>query len=136
MAKPVVAHPGEASQPVITSTAVRFYAKAMADDDWILPAGILFDELKGRDLEECADRLSDAMGGKDLEWRLGGGSKGTSDGGRDWESTFHVPGFDGEMEAQRRWIECKGRGKTVEAEEVRARLITAPPFRDVTQTAT
>ncbi|TYC91539.1 hypothetical protein FMM79_04620 [Novosphingobium sp. BW1] len=89
-------------------------------DEWILPAGIPFAELKGRDLEECVYWLLDAMGARDLEWRIGGTGGGAADGGRDIEATFYVPGPDGEMEPQRWWVECKGRKGTVEAAEVQS----------------
>ncbi len=93
--------------------------------DWILPAGIPFAVLKGRDLEECAYWLLDAMGARDLEWRIGGTGGGAPDGGRDLEATFYVSTPDGEMEPQHWWIECKGRKGTVEADEVRAAVNTS-----------
>jgi hypothetical protein len=37
--------------------------------DWILPAQLPFDDMKGSDLEETVYWLLDAMGAKDLEWR-------------------------------------------------------------------
>jgi len=40
--------------------------------EWVLPASIPFEGMKGRDLEECLYWLLDAMGAKDLEWRTGG----------------------------------------------------------------
>jgi hypothetical protein len=90
------------------------------ETDWVLPADIPFAELKGRDLEECAYWLLDAMGARDLEWRTGGAGGGAPDGGRDLEATFYVPTPDGEMEPQRWWIECKGRKGTVEPDEVKS----------------
>jgi hypothetical protein len=53
------------------------------DPPWLLPAEIPFADLKARDLEECVYWLLDAMGAKDLEWRLGGAGGGAADGGRD-----------------------------------------------------
>jgi len=47
----------------------------------VLPAAIPFTTLKRNDLEECVFWLLDAMGAKDLEWRLGGIGGGASDGG-------------------------------------------------------
>ncbi|WP_406239895.1 restriction endonuclease (plasmid) [Acetobacter orientalis] len=85
---------------------------------WILPTGIPFADLKGKDLEECVYWLVEAMGGRDLEWRTGGSGGGAADGGRDLEATFYVSSPDGEMEPQRWWIECKGRKGTLEKEEV------------------
>jgi hypothetical protein len=88
--------------------------------DWILPAQIPFSDLKGADLEECVYWLLDAMGAKDLEWRTGGTGGGAADGGRDLEATFYSPAVDGELEAQRWWIECKGRSATVDPDEVKS----------------
>jgi hypothetical protein len=87
---------------------------------WVLPASIPFDRLKGRDLEECVFWLLDAMGAKDLEWRTGGAGGGAADGGRDLEAHFYTPAADGELEAQKWWIECKGRNRTVEPDEVKS----------------
>lgn len=88
--------------------------------EWVLPASIPFEDLKRRDLEECVYWLLDAMGAKDLEWRVGGTGDGAADGGRDLEANFYTPGVDGETEAQKWWIECKGRTGTVEASEVKS----------------
>jgi hypothetical protein len=87
--------------------------------DWILPSSIPFADLKGRDLEECVYWLLDSMGAKDLEWRTGGSGGGAADGGRDLEAQFYVPAVDGELEAQKWWIECKGRAGTVDPNEVK-----------------
>lgn len=88
--------------------------------NWILPAQIPFSELKSKDLEECVYWLLDAMGAKDLEWRTGGSGSGAPDGGRDLEATFYSSGADGELEAQKWWIECKGRSSTVDPYEVKS----------------
>ena len=93
--------------------------------EWVLPASIPFEELKGRDLEECVYWLLDAMGAKDLEWRTGGSGGGAADGGRDLEALFYTPGADGETESQRWWIECKGRAGTVESSEVKSAVTNA-----------
>lgn len=64
----------------------------MASDDpeWIIPSSIPFDDLKGKDLEECVYWLLDAMGAQDIEWRIGGSGGGAADGGRDgWVLTFY-----------------------------------------------
>lgn len=92
---------------------------------WVLPAQLPFADLKAHDLEECVYWLLDAMGARDLEWRTGSNGAGAADGGRDLEALFYQPSPDGEMEAQRWWIECKGRGKTVEPEAVRNAVINA-----------
>lgn len=92
---------------------------------WILPANIPFSDLKAKDLEECVYWLLDAMGARDLEWRIGGAGGGSSDGGRDLEAVFHVPSPDGELEPQRWWIECKGRKGTVEPEAVKSAALNS-----------
>jgi Restriction endonuclease len=93
--------------------------------EWVLPAAIPFADLKRQDLEECVFWLMDAMGAKDLEWRLGGTGGGASDGGRDLEAQFYAPGADGELESQKWWIECKGRKGTVEPDEVKSAVNNA-----------
>lgn len=100
-------------------------SRSQAQRDWIVPAEIPFSELKSRDLEECVYWLLDAMGAKDLEWRTGGAGGGAADGGRDLEAHFYAPTADGELEAQRWWIECKGRAGTVEPDEVKSALNNA-----------
>ena len=88
-------------------------------NEWILPAAIPFEDLKAKDLEECVYWLLDAMGAKDLEWRIGGSGGGAADGGRDLEAHFFVPDEDGEIQSQKWWVECKGRNGTVEKGEVK-----------------
>jgi Restriction endonuclease len=85
---------------------------------WLLPTQIPFDELKGRALEECLFWLLDGMGARDIEWRIGGKGAGAADGGRDIEARFFVPNTDGQIEARRWWIECKGRSATLEKDAV------------------
>ncbi len=96
--------------------------------EWLLPASIPFKELKGKDLEECVYWLLDAMGAKDLEWRVGGSGGGAADGGRDLEAHFFVPIADGEINEQIWWIECKGRNKTVEQEAVKSSVVNSMAF--------
>src|ERR1700722_12879744 len=93
--------------------------------EWVLPASIPFDGMRGRDLEECVYWLLDAMGAKDLEWRTGGMGDGAPDGGRDLEARFYTPAADGEPEAQKWWIECKGRKGTVEPAEIKTAVNNA-----------
>lgn len=93
--------------------------------EWVLPALIPFEVLKGKDLEACIYWLFDAMGAKELEWRTGGSGGGAADGGRDLEAIFYTPGADNEIESQRWWIECKGRKGTVDAAEVKYTIINA-----------
>jgi hypothetical protein len=107
----------------------------MADEtlpkEWVLPAEIPFADLKAKDLEECVYWLLDAMGAKDLEWRLGGRGGGAADGGRDLEASFFVPGDDGEVVRRKWWIECKGRAATVEPNEVKSAINNALAFEEV-----
>jgi hypothetical protein len=92
---------------------------------WVLPASIPFPELKARDLEECVYWLLDAIGARDLAWRVGGSGGGAADGGRDLEAVFYVSSPDGEMEPQRWWIECKGRKDTVEPDAIKSAVNNA-----------
>lgn len=94
-------------------------------DEWVLPASIPFDKLKGKDLEECVYWLFDAMGAKDLEWRIGGKGGGAADQGRDLEAHFYTPSIDGEIDAQKWWIECKGRDGTLEPQAVKDAVVNA-----------
>jgi hypothetical protein len=99
--------------------------------EWVLPASIPFDGMKGRDLEECVYWLLDAMGAKDLEWRTGGAGGGAADGGRDLEAHFYTPSADGELEAQKWWVECKGRKGTVEPDVVKSTVNNALAIADL-----
>ncbi|WP_095064605.1 restriction endonuclease [Pseudomonas sp. Irchel s3f19] len=102
----------------------------MASDDpeWIIPSSIPFDELKGKDLEECVYWLLDAMGAQDIEWRIGGSGGGAADGGRDLEAKILVPSADGDLSPKTYWFECKGRSKTVESEVVKQAAFNALAF--------
>jgi hypothetical protein len=90
-----------------------------------LPSEIPWGSLKGKDLEEGLYWLFDAMGAREMEWRLGGTGDGTSDGGRDLEVLFSFPSPDAEMITQRWWIEAKGRNKTVEKVAVTNSVLNA-----------
>lgn len=94
-------------------------------DHLIIPSEIPWDELRGADLEECVYWLIDAMGGKDLEWRLGGKGQGAPDQGRDLETFFYMPDPDGELIRQKWWIEVKGRKGTVEPTEIKGAVLNA-----------
>lgn len=89
-------------------------------DSLFLPTEIPWKDLKGKELEELLYWLFDAMGAKDLEWRIGGTNSGTADQGRDLELSFYSSSPDGELEKQKWWIEAKGRKKTVEPEPVKS----------------
>lgn len=93
--------------------------------DWVLPASIPFADLKAKDLEECVYWLLDAMGLKDLEWRVGGTGGGAADGGRDLEANYYILGANGALEPQKWWIECKGRTGTVESDEVKKAVVNS-----------
>lgn len=84
-----------------------------------LPTEIPWKDLKGKELEELLYWLFDAMGAKDLEWRIGGVNSGTADQGRDLELSFYTSSPDGELVKQRWWVEAKGRSGTVEPYDVK-----------------
>jgi len=100
-------------------------------EDLVAPSEIPWDELKGREFEEFLYWLLDAMGAKDLTWRLGGEGQGASDGGRDVEAVFHVPYPDDTMVGEKWWIEAKGRGQTVEPAAVREAVLGAQAANDL-----
>lgn len=99
--------------------------------EWLLPTSIPFDTLKAKELEECVYWLMDALGAKDLEWRVGGRGGGATDGGRDLEAYFYTPGADGEIERQTWWIDCKGRKETVEPDAVKSVVTNAEAYAAV-----
>ncbi len=69
-------------------------------DTLFIPTEIPWQDLKGKDLEELLYWLFDAMGAKELEWRIGGSGSGTSDQGRDLELSFYVSTPDGDLVGQ------------------------------------
>lgn len=83
--------------------------EAVDSAGWVIPSEIPFSKLKSKDLEECVYWLLDAMGAKNLEWRVGGSGDGAADGGRDLEARFFLPSADADESEQRWWVECKGR---------------------------
>jgi hypothetical protein len=93
------------------------------DDSLFLPTEIPWKDLKGKELEELLYWLFDAMGAKDLEWRIGGTNSGTADQGRDLELSFYSSSPDGELVRQKWWVEAKGRKRTVEPEEVKSAVL-------------
>src|SRR5579859_46076 len=101
------------------------------DPPWLLPAEIPFADLKARDLEECVYWLLDALGAKDLEWRLGGAGGGAADGGRDLEAVFYTPAPGDDLDRQSWWVECKGRSGTVEPEAVKTAVNNAMARADL-----
>ena len=101
------------------------------ENDLILPAQIPWEKLKGKDLEECLYWLIDSLGGKDLEWRLGGEGGGAPDQGRDLEAIFYKHEPDGEISRQKWWIEAKGRTSTVEPAIVKESILNAAGKKDL-----
>jgi len=97
----------------------------------ILPTEIPWEDLGGRHLEECLYWLMHALGAKDLEWRLGGSGESATDGGRDLEARFFVPGPDGEITHQKWWLEAKGRSVTVEPAVVKSVVLNASGRADL-----
>lgn len=93
--------------------------------DLIVPSDIPWDDLRGKDLEECVYWLLDALGAKDLEWRVGGQGSGGTDQGRDLECVFYVTHPDGEIAPQRWWLEVKGRTGTLEPAAVKEAVLNA-----------
>ena len=103
----------------------------MTLDQLVTPSEIPWDELKGEQLEECLYWLMDAMGARDLVWRVGGIGGGGPDQGRDLEVCFHVPDPDGQMVRQKWWIEAKGRSRTVEPRAVHRAVLRAAGVREL-----
>jgi hypothetical protein len=91
----------------------------------VLPSEIPWEELSGEALEELLFWLCDAMGAKDLQWRVGSTSGPSSDRGRDIQAVFNVPSPDGELVPQTWWIQAKGRSKTVEPDAVKGAAVDA-----------
>lgn len=97
----------------------------------VLPTEIPWQTLRSKDLEECLYWLSEAMGAKDIQWRLGGKGDGAPDGGRDIECSFYASDPAGEMIRQKWWIESKGRGSTVEPDAVKTAIFNAAAVPDL-----
>lgn len=97
----------------------------MSVEDFVIPSQIPWERLKGSELEECLYWLIDSMGGKDLEWRVGGKGSGTADQGRDLECSFYMSNPEGDLSRENWWIEAKGRTSTVEPSEVKEAVLNA-----------
>jgi hypothetical protein len=97
----------------------------------VVPTAIPWKRLKRKDLEECLYWLLDAMGAKDLEWRIGGKGDGAADQGRDLEAHFYTPDPDGTLVRRKWWIEAKGRSGTVPPSLVKASVHNAAGKDDV-----
>jgi hypothetical protein len=100
-------------------------------DNFVIPANIPWGQLKGKELEECLYWLIDEIGGKDLEWRLGGSGGGAADQGRDLEAYFYTPMPDGEVSRQKWWVEAKGRSTTVEPAVVKESVHNASGVAEI-----
>ncbi|MDR3403938.1 MAG: restriction endonuclease [Chthoniobacter sp.] len=97
----------------------------------VLPTEIPWESIKGHALEECVFWLLEALGAKQIDWRVGGSGKGTADGGRDLECIFNIPQPSGEMLPQIWWVEAKGRGTTVSPSDVKESILTVSGKADV-----
>lgn len=97
----------------------------------VVPSNIPWQELKAEALEELVFWLLDALGAKDLQWRVGATTHHSSDGGRDLEATFHQATPDGEVVAERWWVQCKGRNKAVDRRVAQDGLADAEAVGDV-----
>ena len=97
----------------------------------VLPSQIPWRDLRGKELEEALFWLADAMGAKNLEWRLGGEGGGAADQGRDLEAYFYTPQPDGEIAPQKWWIQAKGRSRTVEPKAVKETVLDVGGRNDV-----
>lgn len=103
----------------------------MSETEFVIPSQIPWKHLKGRELEECLYWLIDSMGGKELEWRVGGKGAGTSDQGRDLECCFYMSSPEGDLSRQKWWFEAKGRRGTVAPLEVQSAILNAVGKKDI-----
>ncbi len=97
----------------------------------VVPSNIPWRDLKGEPLEQFVYWLLDDMGAKDLEWRRGGMKATSADGGRDLEAIFPVAVPDGSIDAQRWWVQVKGRSKTVEPAALQETILIVANRPDV-----
>lgn len=81
--------------------------------DLVVPSNVDWKSLKGHSLEECTYWILEAIGAKEIDWRVGGTGGGAADGGRDLECVFNIPHPSGEILKERWWVEVKGRNSTV-----------------------
>jgi len=95
------------------------------NSDLVIPSRIPWDSISYKDLEECLYWLIDAMGGKDLVWRIGSSGSGSADGGRDLEAVFYVTKPDDEVIKEKWWFEVKQRTRTVEPRVVKNAIMNA-----------
>lgn len=103
----------------------------MVSTDLVIPSSVPWDSLKGRELEECLYWLLDSMGFRDIEWRQGGKGQGAADQGRDIEAVRYTESPDGGLEAERWWVEAKGRRGTPGKSVVRDAVLNAEGRRDI-----
>jgi hypothetical protein len=100
-------------------------------DSFFLPTEIPWHELKGKQLEELLYWLFDAMGAKELQWRIGGKGQGAADQGRDLEMSFYTALPDGELVKQHWWVEAKGRAGSVEPVDVKNSVVNLAGRSDI-----
>jgi hypothetical protein len=104
--------------------------KSMSES-FFLPTEIPWQDLKGKQLEELLYWLFDAMGAKELQWRIGGTGQGAADQGRDLEMSFYTSLPDGELAKQHWWVEAKGRASSVEPADVKSSVINVAERTDI-----
>jgi hypothetical protein len=73
----------------------------------------------------------DAMGAKELQWRIGGTGQGAADQGRDLVMSFYMSLPDGELVKQHWWVEAKGRAGCVEAVDVKSSVVNVTGRTDI-----
>lgn len=91
---------------------------------FVVPSNIPWESVKGKPLEECTYWLLEAIGAKNIDWRVGGTGGGAADGGRDLECTFHIPEPSGDIASQRWWVEVKGRVSSVSPSDIKESVLT------------
>jgi hypothetical protein len=101
------------------------------EGDFVIPSEISWEHYIGQPLEELLYWLCDALGAKELQWRAGSVSGTSRDRGRDLEATFHIPMIDGDLEAQRWWVQAKGRSNTVPPQTVREAIVDVQAYVEV-----
>jgi hypothetical protein len=102
-----------------------------APPEFVITSALPLRTLRARDFEECLYWLLDAMGAKDLEWRLGGSGDGAADQGRDFECSFYTSTPDADLQQEKWWIEAKGRKNKLAASTVRESVINCAGRNDI-----
>jgi Restriction endonuclease len=100
-------------------------------ENLVVPSEIPWESLKGHPLEECVFWLLEALGAKQIDWRVGGCGGGGADGGRDLECIFNIPQPSGEILPQKWWVEAKGRSTTISPSDIKESILTVSGKPDV-----